>query len=140
MAGFLLDTNVISELRKGPRCNANVRAWIESRNSNELFISVLALAEIRDGVEGIRARDPEQAARLESWLFDTATRFEDRLIAVTPRVADRWGRLRTPQPLPDFNRLIAATAVEHGLRIATRNIRDFARAGVEVFNPWEPEG
>lgn len=137
MAGVLLDTNVLSELRKGPRCDAKVRAWLALQESQELFLSVLAIAEIRDGIERLRGRDPKQAARLEAWLNETETFFRDRILPITPEIADRWGRLRTPQPLPDFDRLIAATAAHHGLEIATRNIRDFERTGIPVTNPWQ---
>jgi hypothetical protein len=137
MGGYLLDTNVLSELRKGDRCNPKVRAWLEGQVDDELFISVLALAEIRDGIERLRPRDPRQAARLERWLRDTETTFGERVLPVTARVADRWGRLRHPQPLPDFDRLLAATAAEHRLEIVTRNVGDFERSSVAVVNPWE---
>ena len=137
MAGYLLDTNVLSELRKDDRCNANVRAWVLAQDDGDLFISVLALAEIRDGIEGLRPRDPGQAARLKRWLEETEATYSGRLLPVTASVADRWGRLRNPQPISDFDRLIAATAAEHGLQIATRNVRDFERSGVGVVNPWE---
>ena len=136
MSGFLLDTNVLSELRKGPRAHPGVRAWVEAQSADELFISVLALAEIRDGIERLRPRDPRQAARLEIWLAETTTHFGARILPVTPEIADRWGRLCIAQPPPDFDRLIAATALEHGLDLVTRNVRDFARTGVTVVNPW----
>lgn len=136
MAGILLDTNVISELRKGPRCHPRVRAWLALQDASQLFLSVLAIAEIRDGIERLRERAARQASRLEAWLRETETHFHDRILPVTAEVADRWGRLRTSQPLPDFDRLIAATAIIHGLEIATRNVRDFERSGVPVVNPW----
>jgi len=135
---FLLDTNVLSELRKGVRCHPGVRAWLEAQTSDELFVSVLALAEIRDGIEGLRPRDPRQAARLEAWMEETLEQFGGRILPVTPEIADRWGLLRLPQPLPDFDRLMAATALEHRLDLVTRNVRDFERAGVTVVNPWQP--
>ena len=135
---FLLDTNVLSELRKGVRCNPHVRAWLEGQDDGALFVSVLVLAEIRDGIERLRPRDPAQAVRLERWLLQTQTHFGSRVLPVTSAIADRWGRLHLPQPLPDFDRLIAATAIEHGLDLVTRNVSDFARSGVTVVNPWKP--
>jgi predicted nucleic acid-binding protein len=135
--GFLLDTNVLSELRKAGRCDAAVRTWMEAQDSDDLFVSVLALAEIRDGIERLRPRDPSQARRLEVWLRETTTHFGSRILPITPQIADRWGRLYLLEPLPDFDRLIAATALENDLEIVTRNVRDFERAGVSVVNPWE---
>jgi predicted nucleic acid-binding protein len=133
---YLLDTNVLSELRKGVRCDSGVRGWLEAQEDTDLFISVLAVAEIRDGIERLRSRDPRQAAQLETWLEDTESHFGSRILPVTEAVAERWGRLHQARPLPDFDRLIAATALEHGLEIVTRNVRDFERAGVALVNPW----
>ena len=110
---------------------------MEAQETDDLFISVLAVAEIRDGVERLRPRDPRQAARLETWLLETVTHFGARILPITPEIAHRWGLLHLAQPLPDFDRLIAATALEHGLDLVTRNVRDFARAGVTVVNPWQ---
>lgn len=134
MPGYLLDTNVLSELRKGLACHPNVRKWID--NHDGFFVSVIAIAEIRDGIERLRPRDPSQAARLEKWLRETERNFGERILPVTASVADRWGRLRTPQPMPDFDRLLAATAAEHRLEIVTRNTRDIERSGISVVNPW----
>ncbi len=134
---WLLDTNVISELRRGLKCHPKVRAWAEGINDEDFFLSVLSLGEIRDGIERLRKRNPLQAAALERWLNTTKRRFENRIHPVTESVAERWGRLLPGDSLPDVDALIAATALEHGLTVATRNVRDFARCGVPVVNPFE---
>ncbi|MFZ4766779.1 MAG: type II toxin-antitoxin system VapC family toxin [Roseimicrobium sp.] len=134
---WLLDTNVISELRRGIKCHPNVRAWAEACDDADFFVSVLTLGEIRDGIERQRKRDPAQASALENWLNTTVKRFEGRIHPVCQAVADRWGKLLPGESLPDVDALIAATALEHGLTIATRNVRDFIRCGVPVVNPFE---
>ena len=134
---FILDTNVLSELRKGARADKNVRAWVEQQDDQALFLSVVALAEIRDGIEQLRARDSRQANQLEIWLLKIVSHFGNRILPVTAEVADRWGLLNMAQKLPDFDRLIAATAIAHGFDIATRNVRDFERTGIKVVNPWD---
>src|SRR5580700_9729390 len=99
MRGFLLDTNVLSELRKGTRCDAGARTWMEAAVPEELFVSVLVLGEIRQGIERIRTRDQAQARALEKWLHSLAREFADRTLPVDDRVADRWGRLGLQQPV-----------------------------------------
>jgi toxin FitB len=136
MSGFLLDTNILSELRKLNRCNAGVRKWYEAVPSEELFVSVLGSGEIRRGIERIRLRDQPQARALERWLRWIATEFADRLLPVNEKVADRWSRLGLRQPLPLLDAFLAATALVHDLTLVTRNVADVARAGVKVFNPF----
>lgn len=133
---FLLDTNVVSELRKGPRADRKVAAWFAGLDSDELFLSVLVIGEIRRGIEGIRQRDPKVAQALDRWLAGLAAGFEDRILPVDRRVAEEWGRMNVPDPLPVLDALMAATAKVHGLVLATRNVKDVASRGVTTVNPF----
>lgn len=132
---FLLDTNVVSEARKRSG-DVGVRTWVAERSANELFLSVLVLGEIRRGVELLRARDPEQADVLDRWLDELARTYGDRILLVTISVADEWGRLDVPDPIPAVDGLMAATAKVHGLTLVTRNTADVARTGVAVLDPF----
>jgi len=136
MKGFLLDTNVLSELRKGRRCDAGVRQWLEETAEEKLFISVLVLGEIRQGIERIRLRDPVQAQALEKWLLWIATEFQDRLLPVDGPVADQWGRLGLLQPVPILDAYLAATALVHGLTVISRDEKGFRNTGAPVLNPF----
>jgi predicted nucleic acid-binding protein len=138
MSGFLLDTNILSELRKENRCDARLRQWIEKSAADELFVSVLVLGEIRQGIERIRPRDPAQANALEKWLHWIAVEFADRVLPVDEKVADRWGRFGTQQPVPVLDAFIAATAIAHGLSVVTRDESGFRNTGVRVVNPFSP--
>lgn len=134
--GYLVDTNVFSELRKRDRCNPNVVAWIASVASSELFISVMSLGEIRRGIELLRKRDPASAGALDRWLAGLEEHYSDRILPISAAIADRWGRLALDEPLPVSDGLLAATGIEHKLTIATRNTADFIRSGVSTFNPF----
>ncbi|MGB0129831.1 MAG: type II toxin-antitoxin system VapC family toxin [Rhodocyclaceae bacterium] len=133
---YLLDTNVLSELRrKAP--NAGVVEWLGQRPASSLFLSVLTLGEIRKGVETV-VEAPRRMA-LVDWLeADLPAFFVGRILPVDAKVADRWGRLvaSAKRPLPAIDSLLAATALHHGLSFVTRNERDFADFGLEVINPW----
>ena len=134
---YLLDTNVVSELRK-PKPHGAVIAWIQSVPDDQLFISALTLGELQAGVERTRKRDQEKAAIIESWIDQIAEAYE-----VVPMDADmfrEWARLmegRSDQLLEDA--MIAATARVRGLTVATRNVRDFKGLAVEVLNPFMPK-
>src|SRR5712692_6367322 len=142
MSGFLLDTNVISELIK-PRPEPSVTTWIETVDEPLLYLSVLTFGEIRRGVALLpQAR---RRARLEAWLeTDLRSRFHGRILAINHQVADRWGLL-TAQALkrgivlPVVDGLLAATALQHNLTFVTRDTGSIAAAGVAVFNPWDDE-
>jgi predicted nucleic acid-binding protein len=133
---WLLDTNVLSELRKGKRANPGVRAWFGKVADAELFTSVLVLGEVRRGVESVRRRDPGAAQALEQWLSRLAETFSDRVLPVDLEVANRWGALNAPDPVPTVDGLLAATALVNGLTLVTRNVPDVARTGVRVLDPF----
>ena len=133
---FLLDTNVISEVRKGARCNAALAAWYAGVPDADLFISVLVCGEIRRGVERVRPRDPRQAEALERWLEDLIESYADRVLPVDDRVAEAWGRLGAVRPIPVIDALLAATAHVHDMALVTRNASDVDGLGVAVLNPF----
>ena len=136
MSGFLLDTNVVSELRKERRCDPGVRRWMEGTVAEQLFVSVLVLGEIRQGIERIRTRDQAQARALEKWLLGLSTEFAERVLPVDERVADEWGRLGLQQPVPALDALLAATAIVHGLTVVSRDEDGFRNTGTRVLNPF----
>ena len=134
---YLLDTNILSELRK-PRMDPGVGLWFQGVGGDQLFVSVMVLGEIRAGVERLRPRDPVQADGFDRWLGSVSGQFAGRILPVTPEVADRWGRLNSPNPLPVVDGILAATALVHGLTLVTRNTRDVRRTGVAILNPFNP--
>ena len=133
---FLLDTNVVSELRKGTRANRGVSAWIATVDDGDLFLSVLVAGELRQGVERLRLRDAPAAARLDRWYGALIDGYADRLLPVDVRITDLWGRLNVPDPISAVDGLLAATAIVHGLTLVTRNVKDVARTGVTLHNPF----
>ena len=135
---FLVDTNVLAELRKGARCDVNVGRWGGRTPATSMFVSVLTLGEIRKGIESLRPKDPAQAAALEHWCQRVVAAFSGRVLPVDAAVADTWGRMSAGSPLPAIDGLLAATAQTHGLTLVTRNVRDFGRAGVDLLNPFDP--
>ncbi len=140
MSGFLLDTNVISELVKH-RPEPAVTKWIDATEENLLCLSVLTFGEIRKGIAALPDASSRRAS-LETWLDHELTlRFAGRILAIDQAIADRWGAisaraLAAKSPLPVIDGLLAATALQHNLTLVTRNTRDVAIAGASVFNPW----
>jgi toxin FitB len=134
---FLLDTNVISEARK-PAADPNVRAWLASVPDAELYVSVLVIGEVRHGIERLRRRDPARVELFEAWLSALRHDYGDRIIPVSAEVAEEWGRLNVPDPLPVIDGLMAATAKVRGWTLVTRNVGDLARTGVRLLNPFDP--
>lgn len=134
---FLLDTNVVSELRKEARANRGVRSWFEQTTAEDLALSVLVLAEIRLGILRLRRRDPQAANHLASWLEQVSRHHEGRILPVDEIVARHWADLNAVRTLPVVDSLMAATALAHGLTLVTRNERDFAGVDVKLVNPFE---
>ncbi len=133
---YLLDTNILSELRRKTP-DAGVVEWFSRRPASTLFLSVLTLGELRQGIEGVA--DAKRRMTMTDWLeTDLPAFFAGRILAVDAQVADRWGRLvaAAGRPLPAIDSLLGATAVQHGLSLVTRNGRDFADLGLDVINPW----
>jgi toxin FitB len=135
---YLIDTNVISELRKGARADRRVVDWFAGLAEDDLYLSVLTIGEIRKGIERIRLRDRRAATSLERWLREVIDAHRDRILPINETVAEEWGRLGVPDPLPVVDGLLAATAAMHGLVLATRNVKDLQRTGVSLLNPFAP--
>jgi len=133
---YLIDTNIISEVRKGDRCDPHVSAWYASIADDDLFLSTLVLGEIRKGVELARPRDLAKAAALSGWLRQVEAAFDGRVLGVDNAVSDQWGRMSAIRPIPVIEGLLAATAVSNGLTLVTRNDRDIAGLGAMVLNPF----
>jgi predicted nucleic acid-binding protein len=136
---YLVDTDVISEARKGEKGNPGVRQFFRDteRDSVPLYLSVITIGELRQGVENVRHRGDEPQARLlERWLNRITATFEDAILAVDQEIAELWGRLRVPNPENPLDKQIAATAVINDLTVATRNTAHYAGTGVRVFNPF----
>lgn len=134
---FLLDTNIVSEIRKKTP-NAGVAAWFDAVPASDLFLSVLVIGEIRQGIERLARRDRAQAAVFEQWLTQLVTVYAERIVPVTAEVADKWGHLNVPDPLPVVDGLLAATAIVHGWTLVTRNGVDVASTSVRLLDPFSP--
>ena len=134
---YLIDTNIISEIRKGKRCDPRVAAWFDTIDDDELYLSVIVLGEIRQGIERLRARDPRQTAALQNWLGEVIEVFGPRILPVDRAVAEAWGHLSAAGTFPVVDALLAATAKTYGLTLVTRNVKDVARSGVRWLNPFE---
>lgn len=132
---WLVDTNILSELRKGERAPDGIRRWFAAAAEEDLYTSVLVLGEVRRGIESIRRRDLPSALALEQWLARLETNFADRVLPIDTRVADCWGGLNVPDPIPTVDGLLAATALVHDLVLVTRNTKDVERTGVRLLDP-----
>lgn len=136
---YLLDTNVVSELRKAKagKADKNVKAWADSVSATSMFLSTITILELETGILLIERCDPTQGAVLRTWLDGhVLPAFSGRILAVDVAVAQRCAKLHVPDPRTHRDSLIAATALVHGMTVVTRNVADFEPAGVEIFNPW----
>ena len=133
---FLLDTNVISEIRKRDRTNPNVARWVARTPVTDMGTSVLVLAEIRHGIELLRRRDPEQAKSYDRWFSQMRAELADRVLPVDEPIAETWALLGIPNPLPPIDALLAATAKVHRLTLVTRNVAQVAATGVSLLDPF----
>lgn len=134
---YLLDTNIISEVRKGERCDPKVSAWYASIVDEDLFLSSLVLGEIRKGIELARRHDRIKADALVRWLGRVEKAFGRRVLAVDNAVADQWGHMNAVRPIPVVDGLLAATAVVNRLTLVTRNDRQVIGLGASVLNPFK---
>jgi len=134
-AGYLLDTNFVSEARR-PRPNPGVVAFLRANNPDRSFVSAMTIGELRKGVAAQRVRDAINADRLADWVNRFEAEYAERIIPVDRAVARIWGELSAGRPLPVVDTLIAATALAHDLTVVTRNVRDVAATGANVLNPW----
>ena len=140
---YLLDTNIVSELRKAKtnKANKNVTAWAISVPATSLFLSAISILELETGVLLIERRDAVQGALLRVWLDDyVIPAFSGRILAIDTAVAQRCAKLHVPDPGAERDTLIAATALVQGMTIVTRNVMDFEQTGVKILNPWAFEG
>ena len=133
---YLLDTNIISEIGKGSRCNARVADWYDSIDGNEIYLSVLVLGEIRKGLERARRRDPSRVRALENWLASIDTSFANRILQIDLAIADEWGRMSAKRSVSTIDALLAATAKVNGMTLVTRNVKDIEHTGVSYLTPF----
>jgi toxin FitB len=137
---FLLDTNVVSELRKvqAGKADRRVAEWTKSVDAADLYLSVISIYELEKGILLVERKDPPQGAMFRAWLNgQVLPAFAARILPVDTAVAQRGAQLRVPDPRPLHDGLIAATALVHGMTVVTRNMADFRRSGVPVLNPWD---
>lgn len=133
---YLVDTNIVSELRKKRRCDPGVAAWFAQVPSEEIYLSALTLGEIRKGIESLRRRDAASAEVLDRWLHELAADYAGRILPIDQAIAEQWGRFNVPDPLSMLDSLLAATASVHRMTLVTRNLKDVERTGVGCLNPF----
>lgn len=135
---FLLDTNIISEVRKRKRADDGVVLWLSTVEHENLYLSVLVIGEIRQGIEGLRRRDPVQAGHLEKWLGELRRQYSNRILSINEEISEEWGRINAPDPISSRDGLMAATAKVWNMTFVTRNTTDVERSGARLLNPFYP--
>ena len=136
---FLLDTNVISELRQGkPQPSPELRAWADSKPATQFFLSAITILELEKGVQALERRTPPQGGALRIWLDAVGSLFTDRILPFTKVTARLCASLHARNPRPERDAMISATALEYGFIVVTRNVSDFDDTGLRVLNPWAP--
>ena len=136
MNGFLLDTNIVSELRKKERCAPKVSAWAATVPRNQDFLSVLVVGELVRGAMWKRRNDPQVADALARWIARLTHLYAERILPITLEIAQEWGRLSALRPIPPEDGLLAATALVHRLTLVTRNVKNVNGLEVSLLNPW----
>jgi hypothetical protein len=135
---YLLDTNVISELRQGkPNQSPEVRRWAAAQSTGRLFLSVITILELEQGILALERRTPPQGSALRVWMAGVRGAFAGRILAFTDHSATICASLHVPNPRSERDAMIAATAIEHSFTVVTRNTQDFVNTGVTLFNPWQ---
>ncbi len=136
---FVLDTNVVSELRHGkPNQSPAVRAWAAGQPASRLFLSAISILELEKGVLALERKSPPQGNALRAWLTGVLAAFAGRILPFTEHTATLCAAMHVPNPRSDRDAMIAATALEHGMTVVTRNVADFAGTGVQLVNPFTP--
>jgi len=134
---FLLDTNVLSEIRKGARASGPVRSWWKGVAPQDLYLSVMVPGEMHRGIQKLMKTDPSRARALGEWLDSVVEAFEGRILPIDLETAEMWGRLTTRRTLPVVDALLAATALTHDFTLVARNTKDIRDTGVRFLNPFE---